>query len=168
MKWKKQSRVETATSRASTNSVKVSTIAVHELYEQDELDQEWQEVYVTSAYLVWCPSNKKRRKKRESSSKSSSASSTKHHYKVIPKDVTEDFVPASLEITKPCRPKSTKTPTGGQPFSPHRPTPNPRLTQYGSNEVSPIDEPKSELPKISTKEPDNTKEILHWSHSVSY
>lgn len=58
MKWKKQfdcpSRIKTA-----SDSVKMSTIGVHEIYEDDELDQEWQEVYVTSAYLVWCPSNKK-------------------------------------------------------------------------------------------------------------
>lgn len=63
MLWKKQfsnpSRAETSLSKESGNSVKVATIGVHEVYEPEELCQDWEEVYVTSAYLVWCPSNKK-------------------------------------------------------------------------------------------------------------
>lgn len=63
MRWKEHiaapSRLDTANSGDSNKSVRLATIGIHELYEPDEMDLAWQEVYVTSAYLVWCPSNKK-------------------------------------------------------------------------------------------------------------
>ncbi|XP_032235554.1 uncharacterized protein LOC5510487 [Nematostella vectensis] len=122
MLWKKQvaSRQSSAKSEGCQPN-KVAHIGVHEVYDDNELNQEWQEVYITSAYLVWCPSNKKKRKRRSSSRSSSGGSVRKGPKKIVPKDVTEDLVPAAMEPFKPSRPKSTKTPTGGQPYSPYRP-----------------------------------------------
>ena len=37
---------------------KASIVGVHELYENDELLQDWKDVYITSAYLIWCQTNK--------------------------------------------------------------------------------------------------------------
>lgn len=35
-----------------------SIVGIHELYENDELSQDWKDVYITSAYLVWCQPNR--------------------------------------------------------------------------------------------------------------
>ena len=35
-----------------------SMVGIHELYENDELSQDWKDVYITSAYLVWCQPNR--------------------------------------------------------------------------------------------------------------
>ncbi|XP_031558400.1 uncharacterized protein LOC116294859 isoform X2 [Actinia tenebrosa] len=146
MLWKKQftnpSRAETSISRESGNTVKVATIGVHEVYEPEELCQEWEEVYVTSAYLVWCPSNKKRKKRKGSSGSSRSSITKPNSNKVIPKDVTEDFVPAAMETIKEIPPKSTKTPTGGQPYSPHKsPANQTNLKHYGMDDLSDLPRP---------------------------
>ena len=36
----------------------VNKVGVHEIFSEAELQQDWQDVYITSAYLVWCPATK--------------------------------------------------------------------------------------------------------------
>lgn len=58
MLWKK--KVQTPPGSASANYEKrhASVVGVHELYENDELLQDWKDVYITSAYLIWCQTNR--------------------------------------------------------------------------------------------------------------
>ena len=57
MLWKKRF-ASTPDIRDQNATKQVSAVGVHELYDADELQQDWPDVYITSAYLVWCPSTK--------------------------------------------------------------------------------------------------------------
>lgn len=52
--------MQTATEPVDTQSDKgkAPIVGVHELYENDELFQDWKDVYITSAYLIWCQTNR--------------------------------------------------------------------------------------------------------------
>lgn len=115
MLWKK--KVQTPPGSASANYEKrhASVVGVHELYENDELLQDWKDVYITSAYLIWCQTN--RRKKRKAKS---TGSIRKEPRRVTFKDVTEDMIPATMERIKPKRPEPRRSPTVGLPYSPSR------------------------------------------------
>lgn len=54
--------MQTSHEPTAVNSEKrhVSVVGVHELYENDELLQDWKDVYITSAYLIWCQTNRVR------------------------------------------------------------------------------------------------------------
>lgn len=59
MLWKKklQSVADPADSPHCEEG-KASIVGVHEMYENDELLQDWKDVYITSAYLIWCQTNR--------------------------------------------------------------------------------------------------------------
>jgi len=115
MLWKKN--LQTVPEPTNTTSEKghTSVVGVHEFYENDELLQDWQDVYITSAYLIWCQTN--RRKKRKAKS---TGSIRKDSRRVTFKDVTEDMIPAAMEKTKPKRPEPRRSPTVGLPYGPSR------------------------------------------------
>lgn len=58
MLWKK--KLQACSERADIHNEKgnASVVGVHELYENDELLQDWKDVYITSAYLVWCQTSR--------------------------------------------------------------------------------------------------------------
>ncbi|CAB4005472.1 Hypothetical predicted protein [Paramuricea clavata] len=63
------------------NSVdeKMTKINFHEIYDYNEVCQDWQDMFISTAYLVWCPSKKKRRKRETRSS--SAVSENKNGFK---------------------------------------------------------------------------------------
>lgn len=148
MLWKRN--VQSAPDRTSTNYDKqqASVVCVHELYENDELLQDWRDVYITSAYLVWCQTN--RRKKRKAKS---TGSIRKDPRRVTFKDVTEDMIPAGMEKIQPKRPEPRRSPTVGLPYSPSRASSHRRvhvqhldLANYGLEDFG--DFPKSVIAGI--------------------
>lgn len=58
MLWKKKLQPVTEPTGGELKKKKASVVGVHELYENDELLQDWKDVYITSAYLIWCQTNK--------------------------------------------------------------------------------------------------------------
>ena len=58
MLWKKKLQPVTEPTGGELKKKKGSVVGVHELYENDELLQDWKDVYITSAYLIWCQTNK--------------------------------------------------------------------------------------------------------------
>ena len=54
--------MQTSPEPAAVNAEKrhASVVGVHELYENDELLRDWKDVYITSAYLIWCQTNRVR------------------------------------------------------------------------------------------------------------
>lgn len=58
MLWKKSLQAVPEPVDVDCEKGKTSVVGVHELYENDELLQDWKDVYITSAYLIWCQSNK--------------------------------------------------------------------------------------------------------------
>ena len=57
MLWKQRFEVMDGpgTAFGSREGSAVHRVGVHEIFDQEELRQDWQDVYITSAYLVWCP-----------------------------------------------------------------------------------------------------------------
>ncbi|KAL9989647.1 hypothetical protein ACROYT_G004215 [Oculina patagonica] len=151
MLWKKklQSVADPADSPHCEEG-KASIVGVHEMYENDELLQDWKDVYITSAYLIWCQTN--RRKKRKAKS-TGSITNRKDPRRIAFKDVTEDMIPAAMEKTKPKRPEPRRSPTVGLPYSPSRASSHRRvhvqhldLSKYGLEDFG--DFPKSVIAGI--------------------
>ncbi|XP_029179748.2 uncharacterized protein LOC114947255 [Acropora millepora] len=115
MLWKRNAQSTSDSTSAKSDKQHASIVGVHELYEADELLQDWKDVYITSAYLVWCQNH--RRKKRKAKS---TGSIRKDPRRVTFKDVTEDMIPATMEKSQPKRPERRRSPTVGLPFSPSR------------------------------------------------
>lgn len=58
MLWKKKLQSVAEPADTHCGQGKASVVGVHELYENDELLQDWKDVYITSAYLIWCQTNR--------------------------------------------------------------------------------------------------------------
>ena len=58
MLWKKKLQAGQEAANIRYEKGNASVVGVHELYENDELLQDWKDVYITSAYLVWCQTSK--------------------------------------------------------------------------------------------------------------
>ena len=58
MLWKKKLQAGQEAANICHEKGNASVVGVHELYENDELLQDWKDVYITSAYLVWCQTSK--------------------------------------------------------------------------------------------------------------
>ncbi|KAJ7383338.1 hypothetical protein OS493_028886 [Desmophyllum pertusum] len=117
MLWKKSLQAVPEPVDVDCEKGKTSVVGVHELYENDELLQDWKDVYITSAYLIWCQSNKRKKRKAKSTG---SITNRKDPRRIAFKDVTEDMIPAVMEKTKPKRPEPRRSPTVGLPYSPSR------------------------------------------------
>lgn len=115
MLWKRNAQSTFDSTSTKSDKQHASIVGVHELYEADELLQDWKDVYITSAYLIWCQNH--RRKKRKAKS---TGSIRKDPRRVTFKDVTEDMIPATMEKSQPKRPERRRSPTVGLPFSPSR------------------------------------------------
>lgn len=111
MLWKRNAQSTFDSTSTKSDKQHASIVGVHELYEADELLQDWKDVYITSAYLIWCQNH--RRKKRKAKS---TGSIRKDPRRVTFKDVTEDMIPATMEKSQPKRPERRRSPT----FSPSR------------------------------------------------
>ncbi|XP_028394932.1 uncharacterized protein LOC114519074 isoform X2 [Dendronephthya gigantea] len=92
----------------------MAKINFHEIYDYNEVCQGWQDMFISTAYLVWCPAKRKRRKKV---TRASSAVSEKRKGF---KNPIEDMLPLPTEDRKKKPQTSSKVPTGGQPYSPCR------------------------------------------------
>lgn len=115
MLWKRNAQSTFDSTSTKSDKQHASIVGVHELYEADELLQDWKDVYITSAYLIWCQNH--RRKKRKAKS---TGFIRKDPRRVTFKDVTEDMIPATMEKSQPKRPERRRSPTVGLPFSPSR------------------------------------------------
>ena len=60
MLWKRNVQNAPDSSSAKSDKQHASIVGVHELYEADELLQDWKDVYITSAYLIWCQNHRVR------------------------------------------------------------------------------------------------------------
>lgn len=58
MLWKKNWEAGAESAEIHHKKGNVSVVGVHEMYENDELLQDWKDVYITSAYLVWCQTSR--------------------------------------------------------------------------------------------------------------
>lgn len=58
MLWKKNWEAGTESAEIHHKKGNVPVVGVHEMYENDELLQDWKDVYITSAYLVWCQTSR--------------------------------------------------------------------------------------------------------------
>lgn len=93
---------------------KANNISFHEIYDYEEVYQDWQETFISSPYLVWCPSKKKREKRRSRASSATTDFRTGGF-----KNIFEHVLPQPAEDIRTRTPRS-KVPTGGQPYSPCR------------------------------------------------
>lgn len=150
MLWKKKLQAVREPTGGELRKEKASIVGVHELYENDELLQDWKDVYIASAYLIWCQTSKRKRRKAKSTG---SNSRRKDPHRISFKDVTEDMIPAAMEKIKPEHPKPRRSPTVGQPYNPSRGRCHPKmhiqdldLSSYGLGDFG--DFPKSVITGI--------------------
>lgn len=73
----------------------LSSVEIHEIFEPNDLNENWQETFLTRSCYVWVP---KRQRQTENSllatdNKSSSG-------KPVPKDVTEEMLPLEIENSR--------------------------------------------------------------------
>ena len=58
MLWKKKLQAGSEAADIHHEKGNASVVGVHELYENEELLKDWKDVYITSAYLVWCQTSR--------------------------------------------------------------------------------------------------------------
>lgn len=58
MLWKRNVQSTLDSTSAKSDKRHASIVGVHELYEADELLQDWKDVYIRSTYLIWCQNHR--------------------------------------------------------------------------------------------------------------
>ncbi|XP_013400152.1 uncharacterized protein LOC106166216 isoform X2 [Lingula anatina] len=133
-----QTKVPQATPASSQRSPsrrvlppRVNHVEVQEMFEPTDLSAEWQETFLPRQHYVWVPnpSSKKETKKKHLDPKEEVQIKdlNKGPVPLSARDVTEDLLPREIELLREAEaarkvqmsPRSTKSPTGGQPYKQH-------------------------------------------------
>ncbi|KAF6025081.1 hypothetical protein EB796_016608 [Bugula neritina] len=117
----------------SRSKASIKQVEVQEVFDLEELSQNWDSTFITKPMYVWVPGKQKPRRRKRSKSSSTQANSKAETFML--KDVTNDLLPRQPSDVsrdpakaKPTVPRSkSPLPTGGQPYSNVGQTPKDRM-----------------------------------------